>query len=184
MTDVGRSLVTAFDYVWDRFTGRLAGLDDAEYFWAPAPGAWTLRRGYDGRWFLEGERDPQPPDPPPITTIAWRIGHVAGTTLVGFAGRLYRSPTAIEYAPTVAELPGFLADAYGRWRAGVVGSDEDAWMARLGPAFGPYAESSRLDMALHVFDEVVHHTAEVALLRDLYQSRLGWPGGSGAERGG
>ena len=30
MTDVGRSIVTAFDYVWDRFTARLAGLDDTE----------------------------------------------------------------------------------------------------------------------------------------------------------
>jgi hypothetical protein len=33
---------------------------------------------------------------------------------------------------------------------------------------GPYAESNTVDLALHVLDEVVHHGAEIGLLRDLY----------------
>jgi hypothetical protein len=36
---------------------------------------------------------------------------------------------------------------------------------------GPYAESNTVDLALHVLDEVVHHGAEVGLLRDLYSHR-------------
>ena len=31
-----------------------------------------------------------------------------------------------------------------------------------------YAESSTVDLALHVLDEVMHYSAEVGLLRDLY----------------
>jgi hypothetical protein len=41
----------------------------------------------------------------------------------------------------------------------------------LGSAWGPYAQDTRLDFALHVYDEVAHHTAEIALLRDLYAHR-------------
>ncbi len=40
--------------------------------------------------------------------------------------------------------------------------------AELGPAFGPWAESNKADSLLHVVDELIHHGAEVALLRDLY----------------
>ena len=42
---------------------------------------------------------------------------------------------------------------------------------------GPYAESSTVDLALHVLDEVVHHGAEVGLLRDLYAHRGSLGGG-------
>jgi hypothetical protein len=107
VADVGNSLTKAFDYVWGRFLGRLEGLGDAEYFWEPVPGCWSVRQGADGRWVLDGGGAPEPA---PVTTIAWRIG----------------------------------------------------------PSFGPYAKDSATDLALHVFDELVHHAAEVSLLRDLY----------------
>ena len=45
------------------------------------------------------------------------------------------------------------------------------WLAPIGPTFGPFAEANGLDLALHVLDEVVHHAAEVGLLRDLYAAR-------------
>lgn len=51
----------------------------------------------------------------------------------------------------------------------------DAWsdaalLHTLGPAWGPFANHSRLDLALHALREVIHHGAEIALLRDLYAS--------------
>ncbi len=36
---------------------------------------------------------------------------------------------------------------------------------------GPYAQANTVDLALHVLDEVIHHGAEIALLRDLYSHR-------------
>ena len=45
------------------------------------------------------------------------------------------------------------------------------WAAPLGPAWGPYAQDNTVDLALHVLDEVIHHGAEVGLLRDLYAHR-------------
>ena len=50
MTGTAESLITAFDYVWERFTGRLAGLTDEEYLGEPVPGCWTLRQRLDGSW--------------------------------------------------------------------------------------------------------------------------------------
>jgi hypothetical protein len=60
------SLITAFDYVWARLTGRLTGLTDEEYFWEPVAGSWSLRPGDDGRWHLDGGGGRRPstrPDP-------------------------------------------------------------------------------------------------------------------------
>jgi hypothetical protein len=37
----------------------------------------------------------------------------------------------------------------------------------LGTSWGAYAESTTADLALHVLDELVHHAAEISLLRDL-----------------
>ena len=47
ITGTAESLITAFDYVWERFTGRLT---DEEYLGEPVPGCWTLRQRLDGSW--------------------------------------------------------------------------------------------------------------------------------------
>ena len=176
MADVGGSLGTAFDYVWDRFTARLAGLTDAEYFWEPVPGCWSLRQAADGRWLPDGGGGGGPaPDPAPVTTIAWRIAHVGGLALAGFADRLFGPGTLtvadIEFPATSQAALGFLDESFQRWRTGLVGqSDAEMWSA-AGPGWGIYAESTVTDLALHVLDELVHHAAEISLLRDLYRQR-------------
>ena len=45
-----------------------------------------------------------------------------------------------------------------------------AGLARpVGPAEGPYAEHPMATLILHINREVMHHGAEVCLLRDLYR---------------
>lgn len=176
MADIGVSLVTAFDFVWERCTGRLAGLDDDEYFWEPVADCWNLRADEAGRWVLDGGGGGGPaPDPAPITTIAWRIGHVVGVALGGFTDRLFaegtRSRDDIVFAGTAAAVPEFLDHHYQPWRDGMLTMTDDGWWAALGPTWGPFAEANATDVALHVFDELAHHTAEIALLRDLYAQR-------------
>jgi len=88
MADFGYSIIKAFDHVWGRFLDRLDGLTDGEYFWEPVPGSWSVRRDDDGRWIMDGTRGGwRAPEPAPVTTIAWRIGHI-GQGLTFFAGRL------------------------------------------------------------------------------------------------
>jgi hypothetical protein len=176
MDEIGFNLITAFDYVWARLTGRLTGLTDDEYFWEPVAGCWSLRQGDDGRWRLDGGGGGGPaPDPAPVTTIAWRLGHLGGMAVGGFAGRRFgRGPQAVEeidFPARADDVPGFLDEHYRTWRSGLAGLGPAEWDAPLGASWGPYAEASTVDLALHVLDEVIHHGAEVGLLRDLYVHR-------------
>ena len=71
----GPMLVDQIDFYWQaHLRPRLEGLTDDEYFWEPVPGCWNLRRRTDGTWALDTQ-DPEP-EPPPVTTIAWRIVHI------------------------------------------------------------------------------------------------------------
>jgi hypothetical protein len=53
--------------------------------------------------------------------------------------------------------------------------DDEAIGRDLGPAFGPFTTSNKADLLLHIADEVIHHGAEIALLRDLYTATHGGP---------
>ena len=176
MDEVANSLITAFDYVWARLTSRLTGLTDEEYFWEPVPGCWSLRQGDDGWWRLDGGGGGGPaPDPVPVTTIAWRLGHLGGLAVGGFADRRFGDGTLtigqISFPHHAGEVAGFLDEHYRTWRAGLTGLGPGEWEAPLGPSWGTFAEANTIDLALHVLDEVIHHGAEVGLLRDLYSHR-------------
>jgi hypothetical protein len=70
-------IVDQLGFYWDaHLWPRLRGLTDEEYYWEPVEGAWSLRPGPDGRLVLDGTGR-RPPDPPPLTTIAWRVVHIA-----------------------------------------------------------------------------------------------------------
>ena len=176
MDAIANSLITAFDYVWARLTGRLGGLTKEEYFWEPVPGCWSLRQGEDGRWRLDGGGGGGPaPDPVPVTTIAWRLGHLGGMAVGGFANRRFGDGTLtteqISFPRHAGEVAGFLDEHYRTWHAGLAELGPGEWAAPLGPTWGPFAEANTVDLALHVLDEVIHHGAEVGLLRDLYSHR-------------
>ena len=131
MDNLAGSLVTAFDYVWERLTGRLGGLTDEEYFWEPVAGCWSLRQDEQGRWRLDGGGGGGPaPDPAPVTTIAWRLGHLGGLAVGGFADQ-----------PEADRRPRRSA-----WSAGEVDAHDDT--ADAGAAdFGEARVGERLDGA-------------------------------------
>jgi hypothetical protein len=49
-------------------------------------------------------------------------------------------------------------------------SDEEL-QAPLGPVAGPYKEAPLVGLLLHVVDEMIHHGAEIGVVRDLYAHR-------------
>jgi hypothetical protein len=170
-------MLTVFDYAWERFTARVAGIDDAELVWEPVAGCWTVRPDGAGGWKADGVARGEPePMPPPITTVAWRVAHVCVSCLGGFSRRLFGSDVpGVVIVGAAADLPALFDAAYGGWRTGLAGLD-DAWDRALGSSWGPYADDSVLDLALHVLDEVVHHGGEIGLMRDLYAHRADWIG--------
>ncbi|HEU5156052.1 MAG TPA: DinB family protein [Streptosporangiaceae bacterium] len=158
---------------------RLDGLTDDEYFWEPVPGCWNVRpRGTGSAPVQAGSGAmtidfaiPEP-DPPPFTTISWRLAHVIiGVLAMRNASHFGRTPTdyqSFEYAATAKEALAQLDTEYAMWLAGVE-SLGDAGLARpCGEAEGPYAERPMATLVLHIHRELIHHLAEVCLLRDLY----------------
>ena len=180
--DWGRLLVGQLEFYWDvHLRPRLDGLSDEEYFWEPVEGCWSLRRALDGGWRLDGGR-PEP-SPPPVTTIAWRLVHVGATCLANrasaFFGGIDVPADADMFDPRLvpADLPGgadaavaFLERSYRRWHDGIAALDEEGLGRPLGPRGGPYAEDPMAELVAHINREVMHHGAEIALLRDLYRA--------------
>jgi hypothetical protein len=102
MDTVTDSLITTFDYVWDRLAGRLSGLTDEEYFWEPVAGCWSLRQDDQGRWQLDGGGGGGPaPDPAPAT---WPCTY--STRSPTTAPRLACSETYTRSAPRSAPRRG------------------------------------------------------------------------------
>jgi hypothetical protein len=183
-------LLEQFDAAWEMLGARLCDappfrgedmriytLSDEEYFWEPVPGCWSLRQIRDGRWLLDGEGGGGPaPDPAPVTTIVWRLGHIGGT-LGGFARMRFGDGKPLTNAELTipahaGDIQSFLTDNYRYWMDGLLALPEASWFRPLGAAFGSYAEANTLDLALHVLDELVHHAAEVGVLRDLWAAGL------------
>lgn len=115
------------------------------------------------------------PEPAPVTTIAWRLGHV----IVGIFGQRNASHfggppmdyLTAEWAPDAATALAQLDEGYERWVQGVRSLDEEAMAKPVGPAEGPFADAPYASLVLHIHREVIHHLAEVLTLRDLYRSR-------------
>lgn len=163
---------------------RLEGLTDDEYLWEPVPGAWSVRpraEAVSGMAAGPGELvidfDYPQPDPPPVTTIAWRLAHVIVGVFGGRNASHFGGPPmdyfTFHYAGGAGEALAQLDDGYARWVAGVRGLGADDLARPVGEAEGPYAELPYAALVLHINREVIHHLAEVALLRDLYIRRIG-----------
>ncbi len=112
------------------------------------------------------------PDPPPLTTVAWRIGHVlVGCLAARSASHFGRAATDYEswtYAGCAREALAQLDEEYAVWCDGVRALGEEGLARPCGPAEGPFAEYPLAALVLHINREVIHHGAEICLLRDLY----------------
>jgi hypothetical protein len=163
----------------EQLRDRLDGLTDDEYFWEPAPGCWNVRPRGTGTAPVQGGSGAMTidfafpmPDPPPFTTIAWRLGHViVGVLAMRNASHFGGAPAdyqSFEYAESAAAALTQLDAEYARWLAGVESLGESGLANPCGKAEGPYAEDPLARLVLHINRELIHHLAEVCLLRDLY----------------
>jgi DinB superfamily/Ankyrin repeats (3 copies) len=155
---------------WNRLRMRLVGLDDAEYRWEPGPGCWTVRDAGDGTF--RADNSVLPPDPAPFTTLAWRIAHLVDVLgqertayVLGLAPVLADDFSA---EPTAAGAIARLTRAYDVFVGYVRAIGDDELWQPLGARGGPFAQSTRVAYVLHQLDELVHHGAEVGVVRDLY----------------
>jgi hypothetical protein len=161
----------------------MQGMTDAEYLWEPVSGCWSVRRRPDittsrgfgaGEWQLEQENDPG--DPAPFTTLAWRLTHLAmwmtiradytvGTKAMTWNDFVVPHTAQAEIAAT--------EQAGAAWR-GTMDGVTDAELDQIGRSSNPWGLDPQLPyiaIAWWVNQELLHHAAEIALLRDLYTQR-------------
>ena len=185
--DYGSLIVDQLDFYWNvHLWPRLDGLTDREYRWEPVPGCRSVRAAPDGRWFLD-ETTPEP-SPPPATTIAWRMIHIAHCmarrTNTFFAGDPDDDADIFAPGRLPPEIPGTAADSldllereYWAWQGAVRGLDTRALEAPLGPRGAFFSDEPMIALVVHVNREVMHHGGEIGVLRDLYRAGLGGPTG-------
>ncbi|MEU3773452.1 DinB family protein [Streptomyces sp. NPDC032472] len=166
---------------------KVGPMTDEEYLWEPVPDCWSVRRRAEGPgpratllagtgdWGRDAAAYPHP-WPPPFTTIAWRLSHLSEMlTLRADHTAGTRTLTRSDYAAAgdaAAALAAFDAGATA-WRTALLSVD-DAALDTVGYCTYPHggdAEEPFIDIAWWVNQELLHHGAEIALLRDLYRSR-------------
>ncbi|MEU0489629.1 DinB family protein [Nocardiopsis sp. NPDC006139] len=165
-------ILAQLQFYWDfSLWPRLEGLTDAEFHWEPAPGAWGVRPGPDGRF--RPDRTSPEPDPPPVTTIAWRLGHIVVEVLELRDDRHFGHGAlhGVEWPGTADGARERLRLAYLSWSDHVRSLDEEGLAAPVGGAESPeWSDFPMVALVLHVQREVIHHSAEISLLRDLYRA--------------
>src|SRR5215469_1535582 len=172
------SMRRQLDFQWTAvLRPRFEGLTDDEYAWEPVPGCWSVQRSGDGRFTIDWVR-PEP-QPPPVTTISWRLCHMGSALALRvdhhFGGRT-RTIADIEWPGTAAGGLEFVERSYGDWCAGLDGLDAATLERRSqGPPGTLDGQFPFADVILHVNRELIQHGAEVALLRDLYRARAARP---------
>jgi hypothetical protein len=158
---------------------------DEEYRWAPVPGAWSVRRHADGpgpratrllgagEWGRDGYYGDEP-QPPPFTTIAWRLSHLSEMLALRadytVGSRSLTGETYPAHGDALGAIGAFVK-ATEAWRGTLVHCD-DAALDTVGYSMYPYgsdAGEAFIDIVWWVNQEVLHHGAEIALLRDLYR---------------
>jgi DinB family protein/ankyrin repeat protein len=171
---IKKELLELSDYAFGRLMTRLEGLTDEEYFWEPAPNCWSIRRSGDGSF--RGDGGFVWDEVPPITTIAWRISHIIDcisaercATWLGLEPE--DEAIAGEFPGTAESAIALLKRANDRWHSYVTAADEQALWEKSGPIAGIYADHTRVAFVLHILDELIHHSAEVGVLRDLYRAQ-------------
>src|SRR2546421_11873910 len=154
-----------------RLASRIEAPTGEEYLWEPTPDAWSLRAGDDGPLHMQFGLVFD--ETPPVTNIAWRLTHIIDllseercATWIG----LSPEPENLfaDGAPGTAQAArDLLGSALGRWTRYTSAATD--LFELLGPIARDYAGQTRMAFILHIIDEVIHHGAEVGVLRDLYR---------------
>jgi hypothetical protein len=117
---------------------------------------------------------PLEPDSSPFTTIAWRLAHLlgnfAGTWDWTFGER--REPRMlVDFTPSATLAVERLWVELDRWRGSIAGLDEEQ-LDTVGLSQYPYGSDAEEPFVIVIAGnnlELIHHLAEIALLRDLWR---------------
>lgn len=150
MDSAQRDVLDLFEYAAGRLLERMAGLTDDEWAWRPVAAD-------------------------PDVTIRWRLDHLVDT-LTDDRNRVWLGlvPSPTDAVPPPPDSASAALEALSAAVSGfsdLVRTLDDAAAEPIGAVAGEYGAATRRSFVLHVVDELVHHGAEAALIRDLYAAR-------------
>jgi hypothetical protein len=169
MSDAVEFLRTQWHNSGNRLHQRLVGMSNAEFFWEPVSSCWTVRQDptRPGRWEIDYAWPP--PQPSPLTTIAWRLVHIANGNWIywehafGPGVRMFPDLTVPGTADTAGTYWLDSRKPISSWLEQA--SNEDLEQMRPSHLGEPRSAG---EVIMTLIDEQTHHGAEIALLRDLY----------------
>ncbi|GGN99127.1 hypothetical protein GCM10010112_92640 [Actinoplanes lobatus] len=185
--DWNAELLDQLEWHWDnQLRPRLDGLTDDEYFWQPARDCWTLTRRAEstapmplGAGDFTMDYAPPPYDREPVTTIAWRLAHLIAVLGPPDAFHFDQPWTGhgqhvIDYAGTAETALRQLDEGHDAWVRDVRNLGTAGLIQPQGKLSPPqYADVPMARLVMHIHREVIHHGAEICLLRDLYLRKDG-----------
>jgi hypothetical protein len=156
----------------------LAGLTDEEFRWEPCDGSWNVRRDSSAPtgWFMD--YPDMVPDPPPVTTIAWRLLHITHGNWIYWEHSFGPGERTFLDLPIYGVADAAVADLIASQRpiTDELTAITDVTLGRsvstprsVGSAQRQQWPATRVFLTL--LREQVHHGAEISLLRDLYRNR-------------
>jgi hypothetical protein len=122
---------------------------------------------------------PPEPDKAPVTTIAWRLGHLhfhfAGGWEWTFGERPQAPKLLVDFTPSAALAVERFWALMDRWRDSVAAMTDEQ-LDTVGFGQYPYGNDPDVPFITVIWEanlEFIHHLAEIALLRDLWQATGG-----------
>ena len=130
----------------------------------------TVRPGDRGLLVTGGS-----PGPGPLTTIAWRMCHIGDFLRQERNWRwLGREPEHLDrdirHPLTALGGIAFVDASWVAWQRLVSSLAPAELWEPIGAIGGPYGSSERIGFVIHIMDELIHHAAEVGVIRDLYRA--------------
>lgn len=168
--DMVQFLSSAMEEAYQSLFNRLAGLTDEEFFWQPVPGCWTVHQDDQGRWTVDYEL-PEP-HPAPVTTIAWRLVHIATCKIMyhehAFCSRALTWDD-IEIPHTAAGAIAQLEEGHRRLKSVLAGLVDADLKRMLYTNWGDQWQIQKIYWVMISHD--LHHGGEIGCLRDLYTAQ-------------
>jgi hypothetical protein len=175
------------EWVLDQGAADIPASEYAEVARQAAGGMTVARIAED--WSVSAERVEQvlahtgapEPDETPVTTIAWRLGHLhfcfAGGWEWTFGERRQEPKLLVDFTPSADLALQRFWPQIDRWRDSVAALTEEQ-LDTVGLSQYPYGSDPDEPFVAVLWGanlEFIHHMAEIALLRDLWRTRVTLP---------
>ena len=168
--DVKSVLFDQFDRYWTHTVRPgLAAVTEAEYLWEPFPNCLSVRKQADGSW-MPDLGTPAPAGFEPLTTIAWRMEHIARMLAEAAESHFGTHDLDPDAAGTAAKALRRIDEAYGAWTRAIDALDE-AGLGQPADVSEGDEQTPFAELAVHLNCELIRQGGQVSVMRDMYRAK-------------